>query len=292
MPRARAPEGEVPDRLRPRRKRLTVDKQAEIVKLLETTMLSHEAIGNKYGVSRQTVTAILKRSKSILKEMESLRGLALTGREHTRRVLTSRHPLHPVDLALYRWLQLVEENGAELSVTGAVLQARALDFAGALGFPAFKASNGWLRNFTERFGVHSTVRSGEAASLLITADVQHRINAIITAVDGVEPDHDANEAIDEIDVCTASIISYVQDLVGPAPSPHEGDDTVAKPVDRPPRTATIDVSSSQRALSASESLREYFAWYEDDDMLAKLNAIVQRIEANASHTTPSAVFNI
>ncbi|KDO24109.1 hypothetical protein SPRG_10897 [Saprolegnia parasitica CBS 223.65] len=262
MPRAREHEQEVPDRLRPRRKRLTVDKQAEIVELLKTTMLSHEAIGNKYGVSRQTVTAIQKRSKSVLKEMECLRGLALTGREHTRRVVTARHPLHPVDLAVYRWLQLVEVNGAELSVTGAVLQARALDFAGALGFPAFKASNGWLQNFTKRIGVHSSVRSGEAASLLITADAQHRINTIITA------------------------------LVGPAPSPHERDDTVDKPFDRPPRTATIDVPSSQRALSASESLREYFTWYEDDDMLAKLNGIVQRIEANASHTTPSAVFYI
>ena len=52
---------------------------------------------------------------------------------------------------------------------------------------------------------------------------------------------------------------------------------------------TNDVPSSQRALSASESLREYLTWYEDDDMLAKLDSICQRIEANAA---PGTVFHI
>lgn len=66
-------------------------------------------------------------------------------------------------------------------------------------------------------------------------------------------------------------------------------DSVDEIRDRPLRTATNDVPSSQRALSASESLREYFTWYEDDDMLAKLDSICQRIEANAA---PGTVFHI
>jgi hypothetical protein len=49
-----------------------------------------------------------------------------------------------------------------LTVTGTIIQQKALDFAGLLNFHDFKVSQGWLEKFKQRYSIKSFNKHGEA----------------------------------------------------------------------------------------------------------------------------------
>ncbi|OQR85951.1 hypothetical protein ACHHYP_11149 [Achlya hypogyna] len=167
-----------PKRSRICRQRLTIRQQQEIVELLAGG--SHPSLlGSKYGVSRQTIYAIQKRANEITREHQLQKLHGLSGREFTRRALTVAYPSKAVDDAVLRWLQLVEERGANLNVTGDVLSYKALTFAGAMGMIQFKATAGWIKRFSKRYNITSTVRCGEASSVVWTDEMNQQLKAIL-----------------------------------------------------------------------------------------------------------------
>lgn len=64
--------------------------------------------------------------------------------------------------ALYTWF--VDTRARNISLSGATVQQKALQYACLLGLDDFKASTGWLSRFKSRHGIVGKVLSGKSAA--------------------------------------------------------------------------------------------------------------------------------
>ncbi|OQR86001.1 hypothetical protein ACHHYP_11099 [Achlya hypogyna] len=105
------------------------------------------------------IYAIKKRANEITREHQLQKLHGLSGREFTRRALTER--------------------GTNLNVTGDVLSYNAFTFTGAMFMIQFKPTAGWIKRFFKRYNITSTVRCGEASSVVWTDEMNQQLKAIL-----------------------------------------------------------------------------------------------------------------
>lgn len=83
---------------------------------------------------------------------------------NSHKLLTPKRLLYTdIDEQLWQWFLKVRAKN--LPVSGRMLQDQAFLLAEQLGHAGFSASNGWLRSFQQRHGLHLAVLSGEAADV-------------------------------------------------------------------------------------------------------------------------------
>lgn len=141
---------------------LTFDQKREICSFYqENIKMTHEQIthyfSRRYGLnlSRSTISSLLKRSSEIL---------SMPGDESRLRNRTAKYP--ELEDALYSWfLDRLDQNA---HVSDALIAEETERLAAALQLNNFKASNGWLQNFKNRYGIMRK-RSAQNNSLIETA---------------------------------------------------------------------------------------------------------------------------
>ena len=152
-----------------KRKRLSLADKVKVIKYVNAGN-SHAAAAMKFGVARPTVVKIMKEKEQIL--------LQSSGSNRTAKIVKVRAKCPLVESMLHAWHIRAEIDAPDLNVTGDVLKTKALHFRDMLltkygnvlpsnqmeDLKLFKASNGWLENYKNRFGTTSVRRCGEHSS--------------------------------------------------------------------------------------------------------------------------------
>lgn len=155
-----------------KRIRKSNEEKIEIIEFVEAGH-THLQASNKYNLSRTAVTKIIKEKSLIIEQCET------NTSKKKRKVLKYYNPLEVIDKMLFEWIQKVEIHAPSLSISGKILQCKALDFvklyvskkgselseADKHLFENFKASNGWLEHFISRNNVSSLLKCGESGSV-------------------------------------------------------------------------------------------------------------------------------
>ena len=109
-------------------------------------------LANEYCVSQSSISEILSNREKWISIDES--------EVHKKKNRQAKFP--ELEEALVMWIiQSLQEN---LTITGDVIKLKACDFRNKLRIQNFKASNGWLENFKNRYHIHSYLKSGEGQS--------------------------------------------------------------------------------------------------------------------------------
>ena len=74
---------------------------------------THKAIAARFGVSRQAIGIIKKRSDKILLEAEAQHRFGVAAPKYTRRTLTAKYPSAEIDKLLFAWLLCVLDKRAQ-----------------------------------------------------------------------------------------------------------------------------------------------------------------------------------
>ena len=110
------------------------------------------------GVGKTQVQSIIQKKDEIMSTWTSGSTVG------SRKIITARRMAYgEVNDKLYQWF--LGARAKNLPVSGRMLQDQAAIIATDLGHVDFCASNGWLRSFQQRHGIHHAVLSGEAAEV-------------------------------------------------------------------------------------------------------------------------------
>ena len=121
-------------------------------------------MANEYCVSQSSISEILSNREKWISIDES--------EVHKKKNRQAKFP--ELEEALVMWIiQSLQEN---LTITGDVIKLKACDFRNKLRIQNFKASNGWLENFKNRYHIHSYLKSGEGQSAPIEILDEERMN--------------------------------------------------------------------------------------------------------------------
>src|SRR6266511_3060273 len=118
----------------------------------------------KYEISAGQVSDILKESDKWL-SIDPNSYQAKLKRPHTS-------PVVNIEDALILWIQKALE--CNVTITGTIIQQKALRFAELLGNNDFKASIGWLDKFKQRYSIKEYNKHGESQSAPIEKIPQMR----------------------------------------------------------------------------------------------------------------------
>src|SRR6185369_10619531 len=119
----------------------------------------------RYGISQGQVSDILK---------DPERWLSTDLNSYQARLKrTSTLPTSKIDGPLILWIEKALE--CNLTITGSIIQEKALRFAELLEVNNFKASSGWLHNFKQRYSIQEYNKHGESQSAPIEQIPQMRI---------------------------------------------------------------------------------------------------------------------
>ena len=140
------------------RKFLSVGEKIEIIDTAEKFKLSIRQLSEKFAVSKTQVAEILKKKNDIR------RNLAENGNLERKKAF-SRRKTADLDKITYEWFTKVQQENIRIS--GRILKEKALEVATQLEIPSFKASNGWLEKFCQRWKITFKPISGEAGQVEI-----------------------------------------------------------------------------------------------------------------------------
>ncbi|OQV23374.1 hypothetical protein BV898_02820 [Hypsibius exemplaris] len=121
---------------------LTISEKLEVLNDLDSTKMNGSGVANKYGVNKATVSRIKAQGEKLRLEFRNNHNLRL--KRLPRRTTFNEINSRMEDFIMERF------EGRESPLTGPMLQAKARQFAAELGFPDFKASDGWLQSFRAR----------------------------------------------------------------------------------------------------------------------------------------------
>ena len=196
------------------RVRLTFAQKLKVVEYVRTGR-THKEAAEQFKVARTTVSKIMQQQVQLKRAVAS-------GRKGESRKTLLQAKCKLLDDILHAWHMMVEVNAPSVSVTGSVLQAKALHLRDIIienhgdALPAdvhrllqlFQASNGRVQKYINRVGTRSIRRAGEHASVN-QADIAPRLQQIRQALDGHSLSNIVN--LDEMGLLgpTTSSRSYV-----------------------------------------------------------------------------------
>ena len=151
-----------------RRMELTLTDKVNLIKEAESTKMTRQQLGEKFGIGKTTVTDIIKKKDQYLKQFEEN---AVGSRQ---RVKTTTK-FEDVSALVWTWFQ--QARAKNIPVSGPMVQEKALAIATDIGVYDFKASNGWLDSWRSRYAVKSFKVNGESADVdaLVVNDFKSRI---------------------------------------------------------------------------------------------------------------------
>ena len=123
-----------------KRKVLTLDELVKAIKLVESGKNSRK-VAEDFGVRRTQIQETLKRKCEIMEDYEN--NLNPTSKRPKR-----ESNFEQVNELILKWIK--DANSRRISVSGPLVQQRALKFAEELGLNDFKASNGWSEKLLKR----------------------------------------------------------------------------------------------------------------------------------------------
>ena len=115
---------------------------------------SKKAVAEKFGIPPNTLSTWIKNS-------EKIKAQYWGGGSERKKVRLCEYP--DIEDALTTWFKAARAEN--IAISGPIIQAQAVKFAGALGHPEFKGTTGWLQKFKERHDIVFRTISGEAASV-------------------------------------------------------------------------------------------------------------------------------
>ena len=133
------------------RRPLTLEQRVFALKLLSTG-LSARKTAAAMGVGRSQIQEIFKHRDEIMADWQS------DNVNPDRKRKSRKTGNEEINTMCLKWYHEAVANG--YSVSGPVLQQKALELAVQLGIPSFKASNGWLESFRKR---HMIVTAGQVS---------------------------------------------------------------------------------------------------------------------------------
>jgi hypothetical protein len=116
---------------------------------------NQEDLSNKFDISVPQVCRILK-------EKEKWLSIDVSNKKFSNQRWDRGAKFPEIESALYLWMQ--QALASNLTITGDVLKAKALNFATRLQITTFTASDGWLTKFKKRYNVRQINKAGEANS--------------------------------------------------------------------------------------------------------------------------------
>ena len=140
------------------RRPLTLEQRVFALKLLSSG-LSARKTAAALGVGRSQIQETLKRRDEIMADWQS------DNVNPERKRKSRKTGNEEINSMCLKWYQEAVANG--YTVSGPLLQQKALELAVQLGIPSFKASNGWLESFRKR---HMIAATGGHSSKTSTSD--------------------------------------------------------------------------------------------------------------------------
>ncbi|GBN08807.1 Tigger transposable element-derived protein 4 [Araneus ventricosus] len=135
----------IPREVLPLYKRICVIESA-------TAGLSQRQLAEKFNCGKTQISNILRNKDALLKEWEA--------NNHRKSVKRKRRSVYEnVNVLVLEWYKRAIAEGQPINAV--ILQEKALEYAEALNFPAFKASSGWLDNMRRRHGILCNGTIGE-----------------------------------------------------------------------------------------------------------------------------------
>lgn len=127
-----------------KRKRLSIKEKMNIINESEKSLLSARKLAEKFNVGKTQVTTLLQNKEEVRKLFQE------GGNTDRKRKFPNTGGL-AVDRDVYNWF--CQARKMNLSISGPIIQAKALEVAKCLGLNHFKASNGWLDRFRRRHNI-------------------------------------------------------------------------------------------------------------------------------------------
>lgn len=138
---------------------MTLSQKVELINAFENGQHSRSFIAREFGVSKSTVSDIIKKKDRIVEAYEECN----FGTER-KRLRTSFYV--DVEESLLGWLKQARTLG--IPITGPAVQSKGRELAVLMGHPDFVCSQGWLHRFKARHGImfrpHDQLSNGESAS--------------------------------------------------------------------------------------------------------------------------------
>lgn len=142
-----------------KKKSMTLSQKVELINAFENGQHSRSFIAREFGVSKSTVSDVIKKKDRIVEAYEECN----FGTER-KRLRTSFYV--DVEESLLGWLKQARTLG--IPITGPAVQSKGRELAVLMGHPDFVCSQGWLHRFKARHGImfrpHNQLSNGESAS--------------------------------------------------------------------------------------------------------------------------------
>ncbi|XP_070573829.1 tigger transposable element-derived protein 4-like [Ptychodera flava] len=134
-----------------RRTELSLADKVKLIKDAESTRLTRQQLGQKYGIGKTTATDIIRKKAEYLRQYEE-------NANGSRQRFKTTSKFEEINDLTWTWFQ--QARAKNIPISGPMLQEKGLSFAASLGVEDFKASNGWLDSWKSRHAVKAS-RSAE-----------------------------------------------------------------------------------------------------------------------------------
>lgn len=144
------------DCMQKERNDLSIEKQYELIQEAEKhPYFTQYQLAKDFKISQSAVSKILKRKSEIKKSFETVIN------PNTKRIRGA--PFELINEKVYEFFSSARATGHIIS--GPIIKSKALEIAQFLKIPDFKASDGWLDKFKNRYGLVYKSLRGEANSV-------------------------------------------------------------------------------------------------------------------------------
>ena len=129
-------------------RRLTIKEKKRILDMLDEAGATQSSVAKRMGVSRKSVYNAVA-NRDAINESVNLSGSRI------RCCVKVSETYRKLNVALSGWFLAMREKHGEIPLVERVICEKAVKLARQLGLDNFKASKGWYRSWSERYGVRS-----------------------------------------------------------------------------------------------------------------------------------------